>query len=67
MERKAKRSDSTDKDNKTDWEDKEYVKIEADSMDELVNMVSKYAYDNYAKAVMTDTEKSLGQNFDFKG
>lgn len=66
-ERKAKRSDSTDRDNKTDWEDKEYVKIEADSMDELVDMVSKYAYDNYAKSVMTDTEKSLGQNFDFKG
>lgn len=63
-EKKAENSEGKEN---TTWDDKEYVKIEANSLDELVNKVSKYAYDNSEKSVVTDAEKVLGQNFDFKG
>lgn len=47
-------------------EDKEYVEIHADSMEQLLDRVSRYAYDNSAKSVVTEEEKAVGQNFDFK-
>jgi len=47
--------------------DKEYIKIEAESMDELINKVSRYAYRNAENAIMSDSEKAIGQKFDFKG
>ena len=46
---------------------KEYIKIEASSFDEILNKVSKYAYENSSKSVMTEEEKSIGQKYDFKG
>ncbi|MCQ2535775.1 MAG: DUF6033 family protein [Lachnospiraceae bacterium] len=52
---------------KTDGEDKEYFKLEADSIEDLINKVSKVAYDNAANNVMADAEKGLGQNIDFEG
>ena len=36
-------------------------------MEDLISKVSKYAYDNSTKSVMTEEEKKVGQNFDFKG
>lgn len=48
-------------------DDKEYIEIKADSMEDLISQVSKYAYDNSTKSVMTEEEKKVGQNFDFKG
>lgn len=44
--------------------DKEYVEIKADSMEELIDKVSTYAYDNSSRNVMTDSEKQVGQRFD---
>ena len=46
--------------------DREYVEIRANSMDELIGKVQQYAYDNSAKGVMTDVERTLGQNLDLK-
>ena len=59
----------TDKDDDviSESENKEYIEIKADSIEDLVSQVSKYAYDNSAKSVMTEEEKTVGQNFDFKG
>lgn len=59
----------TDKDDDviSESENKEYIEIKADSMEELVSRVSKYAYDNSSQSVMTEEEKTVGQNFDFKG
>lgn len=59
----------TDKDDDviSESENKEYIEIKADSMEELVSRVSKYAYDNSEKLVMTEEEKTVGQNFDFRG
>lgn len=66
-ERKTESSENDKDEDTIARDDKEYVKIEANSLDELVNMISKYAYDNSAKSILTETEKTLGQNFDFMG
>ena len=59
----------TDKDDDviSESENKEYIEMKADSIEDLVSQVSKYAYDNSAKSVMTEEEKTVGQNFDFRG
>lgn len=46
---------------------KEYVKIESNSIEDLVNLVSKFAYADSSNTVMTQEELSVGQNIDFKG
>ena len=48
-------------------DDREYVEIKADSMDELISKVSRYAYDNSANNVLAESEKQVGQRFDFRG
>ena len=50
-----------------DVDHKEYVTIEARSVDELISMVQAYSYDNAAANVMTDSERMLGTQVDFKG
>lgn len=65
-EKLEKGSDSDDKSVK-EADDKEYIEIRANTMEDLISQVSKYAYDNSAKSVMTDAEKSVGQQFDFRG
>ena len=47
--------------------DKEYIEIKADSVDELINKVSRYAYENSCGSALTEEESKLGRNFDFKG
>ncbi len=47
--------------------DKEYIEFEADSIEALINRVSKYAYDNSFNNVMTEEESKVGQSIDFKG
>jgi hypothetical protein len=53
------------KESEDDDED-EYIEIKANSMEDLIDKVSKYAYENSSNSVMTEEEKSIGQNFDFK-
>ncbi len=72
QERRAKQKElknASDKENRISKEsdDIEYIEIKADSMEDLIGMVSKYAYDNLAKSVLTEDEKSVGQKFDFRG
>lgn len=45
----------------------EYVEIKADSMEELIDKVSAYAYVSLSRNVLADSEKLLGQKIDFKG
>jgi hypothetical protein len=71
-ERKEKQEelrDNTDKENGVinKSQEKEYIKIETDSLEDLISKVSQYAYDNSSKSVMTEEEQSVGKNFDFKG
>lgn len=46
-------------------DDKEYVEFHASSMDDLIGQVSHYAYES--RNVMTEQERSVGQNIDFVG
>ena len=68
--RQAKEADKSDSSKDADevetTDNKEYVEIRANSLDELVGKVQQYAYDNSARGIMTDVERSIGQNFDFK-
>lgn len=61
-EKKAEEADSEVSNEPID--DKEYVEIKADSMEELIDKVSTYAYVNSSNNVMTDSEKQVGQRFD---
>lgn len=49
--------------NKTD--EKEYVVIKANTMEELIDKVSAFAYDN--SSILSESEKQVGQNFDIRG
>lgn len=59
---RLKNSDDTDIDVE---DDKEYVEIHADSMEDLLSKVQKYAYTD--SNVQAESEKYTGQNFDFRG
>lgn len=48
-------------------EDKEYIDFRANSLEELIGKVSKYAYDNSLRSVLSLEESKIGQNIDFKG
>ena len=68
-EKKAdeKRAEESKNEETTIADEKEYVQITAGSMEELINKVSSYAYDNSERNVLTESEKSVGQKFDFRG
>ncbi|MBR1771657.1 MAG: hypothetical protein IJ747_06475 [Lachnospiraceae bacterium] len=64
---KADKADKADEaEETTDVRDTEYIDIKADSLDDLIGKVQRYAYDNSARSVMTESERAVGQNFDFK-
>ena len=48
-------------------DDKEYVTIEAKSMDEIISKVQSYSYENASNRVMTATERMIGGHVDFRG
>ena len=48
-------------------EHKDYVMIEAFSMHQLLNKVSDYSYNYASNNVMTEAERSLGTQIDFRG
>lgn len=64
---KNTKTDSTKEDTDNQVDEKEYVEITADSMEELVDQVSFYAYDSLSGKVLTDSEKQVGQKIDFRG
>ena len=68
-EKKAdeKRAEESKNEETTIADEKEYVQITAGSMEELINKVSSYAYDNSERNVLTESEKNVGQKFDFRG
>lgn len=72
--REEKRAKQKELENRADEDDavikedgKEYIQIKADSMEDLISQASKFAYENSSRNVMTDAEKSVGQQFDFRG
>ncbi|MCR4650169.1 MAG: DUF6033 family protein [Lachnospiraceae bacterium] len=48
-------------------DNKEYVTIEASSMEELISMVSSYSYDIASRRVMSGSDTAVGAHIDFRG
>lgn len=73
--KKADKAEKADKNAKTEkaadeeveTEEQAYVMFEADSLDQLIQKVQSYSYDNAALNVRTESEKAVGQHFDFRG
>ena len=71
-EHKAKQKEIKDKaEEKEETEaltdNREYIEIKADTMEDLIDQVTKYAYDNSFKNVRLPSEEAVGQQIDFKG
>lgn len=48
-------------------EDEDVVTIMADSFDSLIKKIEEYGFNERSNNVLTDSEKQVGQNIDFKG
>jgi len=48
-------------------DDKEYVTITSNSLEDLLSKVQAYSYELASERVMTDAERMLGSHIDFKG
>lgn len=67
-ERIEKRKDEeTEKAEKAEQQQPEYLEFEADTIEDLVDAVSGYAYDSTERNVLTKAESEVGQSFDFRG
>lgn len=65
---KLREGNKADKSEKvSDDDEPEYIEFRSDNIDALINKVTKYAYDNSLKSVMTEDEAKVGQNIDFRG
>ena len=67
MEERLNRSKAVDKKEAVDKEDAEYIEFTADSLEALIEKISKYAYNSSINSVRTEGEKALGQSIDFRG
>lgn len=70
--RKAKNAEekeriSSNSDGEESEDGKEYLEFRANSIEELLDMVSSYAYEASSDSVITTQESMLGQNIDFRG
>lgn len=68
-DKKTEKSDSTDEDDKVieEKDNREYITFDADSADSLLSKIQSYSYNLSASKVMTDAEKMLGTQVDYKG
>ena len=66
-DKKTDPEEESRKKDRTDDKDKEYVTIEADSIDQLLSKVQSFSYDLSASKVMTDAERMMGTRVDYKG
>lgn len=66
-EEKTEKADSDDKEEIKSVDDKEYVTFEANSMEELLSKVRMDTYNQVSARVMTDSERMLGTQVDYKG
>ena len=60
---REKNSEKTD----SSEDDKEYVTIESNSLNDLISKVSAYSYQNAEARVKTEAERMIGSHVDFKG
>ena len=65
-DKKADKTEDSDKDLR-DIDEKEFVTIESDSLDSLISKVQKYSYAMASDRVLTNEERMIGRQFDFRG
>ena len=63
--KKAEKKEQKERLEKASEEDREYIEFSSDSLEDLINKVSKYAFDSSADAL--SAKEGLGQSIDFKG
>lgn len=64
--KKAEKKEAKERlENKSDDDEKEYIEFHSDSLEELLEKVSKYAYENSEKEMFVN--EGLGLSIDFKG
>ena len=66
-DKKASTADPEESREKDETNDREYVTIEADSIDHLLSKVQSFSYDLLASKVMTDAERMMGTKVDYRG
>lgn len=66
-EKKAEKEDREEKLEKMREEKKQYLEFKPDSLESLVDKISKYAFNEASESVVTNDEKRIGQLIDFKG
>ena len=66
-DKKVEKSDSEETEETEKTDDKEYITFAANSMDDLLSKVRTYSYNLSASKVMTDAERMLGTQVDYKG
>ena len=66
-EEKKKAEKEAEEERLENWaeDDKEYVEFRSGSLDDLINAVSKYAFDSSAESLLA--KEGIGQSIDFKG
>lgn len=63
----AEKTDAEETEIAEETEDTEYVTFEADSLEELLDKVTKYSYEGASSRVFTETELSRGTQVDYMG
>ncbi|MCQ2494428.1 MAG: DUF6033 family protein [Lachnospiraceae bacterium] len=53
--------------NKPDFDDEDTVTISANSIEDLMKKFEEYNFNELSNSVMTESEKQIGQNIDFRG
>lgn len=65
-DKKADKTEDSDKDLR-DIDEKEFVTIGSDSLDNLISKVQKYSYAMASDRVLTNEERMIGRQVDFRG
>ena len=65
--RKDEKTEKAKESEQAEQQQPDYLEFEADTIEDLVDAVSRYAYDSTERNVLTKAESEVGQSFDFRG
>ncbi|MBQ6130010.1 MAG: hypothetical protein IJL90_06860 [Lachnospiraceae bacterium] len=63
--KKAEKKDAKERLEKLSGDDKEYIEFSSESLEDLIDKVSRYAFNDSARSL--ESQEGLGQSIDFKG
>ena len=63
--KKAEKQEQKERLEKSGEDEKEYIEFRSDSLEDLIDRVSKYAFDNSESSLLAN--EGIGQSIDFKG